>query len=252
MMARFLSRRSVLTGLGFSAIIGGTAGLGFSPAFRDLILGTGERLAYGTHRLIGRNAMAPEFTEADLSPDFRTNGNTMPTSDDYRRHMDTEFADWTLKIDGVVATPMAISLAALRAMPSRTQITRHDCVEGWSAIGKWTGVPLGSILSKAGLLPSARFVVLHCADDFSGVSYYESIDLIDAFHPQTLLAHTMNDKPLSVGHGAPLRLRVERQLGYKQAKYIMRIEVTSSLSGTGLGKGGYWEDQIGYDWYAGI
>ncbi|MEO5620614.1 MAG: molybdopterin-dependent oxidoreductase, partial [Cypionkella sp.] len=98
----------------------------------------------------------------------------------------------------------------------------------------------------------ARYLVLHCADDFSGNTYYESIDLVDAFHPQTILAHTMNDQPLSVGHGAPLRLRVERQLGYKQAKYIMRIEATATLANIGLGKGGFWEDQIGYDWYAGI
>lgn len=251
-MPPLITRRSVLTGLGFSAIIGGTAGLAFSPNFRELILGTGEKLARQTHRMIGRNALAPEFTEADLSPDFRTNGNTMPKSDDYQRHMDTGFSDWTLKVDGLVVRPMSFSLAALRAMPARTQITRHDCVEGWSAIGKWTGVPLANVLSQVTLLPAARFVILHCADDFSGNVYYESIDLVDAFHPQTLLAHTMNDRPLSVGHGAPLRLRVERQLGYKQAKYIMRIEVTSTLATTGLGKGGFWEDQIGYDWYAGI
>lgn len=252
MMARLITRRSVLAGLGFSTIIGGTAGLACSPNFRELVLGSGEKLAYGAHRLIGRHALAPEFTEADLSPNFRTNGNTMPGSDAYKRHMETGFANWALTVDGLVATPMTFTLDALKAMPSRTQITRHDCVEGWSAIGKWTGVPLGEILVKAGLLPAARFVVLHCADDFGGTAYYESIDLIDAFHPQTMLAHTMNDLPLSVGHGAPLRLRVERQLGYKQAKYVMRIEVTSALAGMGLGKGGYWEDQIGYDWYAGI
>lgn len=251
-MARLLTRRSLLTGLGFSAIIGGTGGLAFSPAFRDLILGSGEQLSYQAHRLIGRSALAPEFTKADMSPDFRTNGNTMPNSSDYQRHMETDFATWQLKIDGLVAAPAAISLAALKAMPARTQITRHDCVEGWSAIGKWTGVPLGALLAKVSLLPSARYLVLHCADDFGGDTYYESIDLVDAFHPQTLLAYAMNDAPLTVGHGAPLRLRVERQLGYKQAKYVMRIEATSSLSGIGLGKGGYWEDQIGYDWYAGI
>ena len=251
-MSPFLTRRSLLTGLGFTAIIGGTAGLAFSPAFRDLILGTGEKLSYQTHRLIGRNALAPEFTEAQMSPDFRTNGNTMPNSDDYQRHMETGFANWQLQVDGLVAAPKSFSLAALQAMPARTQITRHDCVEGWSAIGKWTGVQLSTLLSQVTLLPAARFLVLHCADDFGGQTYYESIDLVDGFHPQTILAYAMNDAPLTVGHGAPLRLRVERQLGYKQAKYIMRIEVTSTLAGIGLGKGGYWEDQIGYDWYAGI
>jgi DMSO/TMAO reductase YedYZ molybdopterin-dependent catalytic subunit len=141
-------------------------------------------------------------------------------------------------------------------MPSRTQITRHDCVEGWNAIGQWTGTPLGLLLQAAELKPDARFVVFHCADelektlDGSG-RYYESIDLIDAFHPQTILAYSMNGEDLSVGHGAPLRLRVERQLGYKHAKYVMRIEIVDSFSGLWGGKGGFWEDR-GYQWYAGI
>ena len=161
-----------------------------------------------------------------------------------------------MKIDGLVDRPQAFSLADLKTLPSRTQITRHDCVEGWSAIGKWTGVPLASLLRLAGLKPTARYVVLHCADelektlDGSG-RYYESIDLIDAVHPQTILAYEMNGEDLSVGHGAPLRLRVERQLGYKQAKYIMRIELVDSFAQIGMGRGGYWEDN-GYDWYGGI
>jgi DMSO/TMAO reductase YedYZ molybdopterin-dependent catalytic subunit len=187
-----------------------------------------------------------------LSPEFRTNGNTEPASSDYQRFANSKFSDWRLRVDGLVTKPTAYSLAELRAFPSRTQITRHDCVEGWSAIGKWTGVQVGQLLTRAGLAASARFVVLHCADDFDGTSYYESIDLVDAFHPQTILAFEMNGQPLSIGHGAPLRLRVERQLGYKQAKYVMRIEAVSSLSGIGGGQGGYWEDQVGYDWYAGI
>lgn len=112
------------------------------------------------------------------------------------------------------------------------------------------------MLEKAGLADNARFVVFHCADDYyeaadGSAQYYESIDLFDAFHPQTILAHTMNDNALDVAHGAPLRLRVERQLGYKQAKYLMRIEVTDSLAKLGMGKGGFWPDR-GYEWYAGI
>ena len=137
-------------------------------------------------------------------------------------------------------------------MPSRTQITRHDCVEGWSAIGKWTGVQLGRLLKQVGLQPNVRFIVFHCADNFDGTPYYESIDLVDAFHPQTLLAYAMNGEPLSIGHGAPLRLRVERQLGYKHAKYVMRVEAVALLSGMGGGQGGYWEDAADYYWYAGI
>jgi DMSO/TMAO reductase YedYZ molybdopterin-dependent catalytic subunit len=126
-------------------------------------------------------------------------------------------------------------------MPSRTQITRHDCVEGWSAIGKWTGVPLGEHPALGRLMPAARYVVFHCADELEATldgsgRYYESIDLVDAFHPQTILAYGMNGKDLSVGHGAPLRLRVERQLGYKQAKYLMRIEVVDSLTGSGAAR----------------
>ena len=251
-MSRLIARRDLLTGLGFTVIAGGTAGLIFSPTFRDLVLGTGEKLSYRAHRLIGRNALAPEFTEADLSPNFRTNGNTMPTSADYQAHAATGFANWQLQVDGLVASPRGFTLAEIKAMPARTQITRHDCVEGWSAIGKWTGLPLAALLAQVTLEPTARYLVLHCADDFNGQAYYESIDLVDAFHPQTILAYGMNDQTLSVGHGAPLRLRVERQLGYKQAKYIMRIEAVASLAGIGLGKGGFWEDQIGYDWYAGI
>jgi DMSO/TMAO reductase YedYZ molybdopterin-dependent catalytic subunit len=137
-------------------------------------------------------------------------------------------------------------------MPTRTQITSHNCVEGWTAIGKWHGVPLGMILKRAQLRPQARFIVFHCADDFSGENYYESIDLVDAHHPQTILAWGLNDAMLPVGNGAPLRLRVERQLGYKQAKYVMRVEAVESLAHIGKGKGGFWEDYIDYEWYAGI
>ena len=137
-------------------------------------------------------------------------------------------------------------------MPQREQITRHDCVEGWSAIGKWRGPQLGPLLAQAGLLPDARYAVFHCADLYGGAPYYESIDLVDAFHPQTILAWALNDAPLSEGHGAPVRLRVERQLGYKHAKYVMRIELVSSLAAIYGGKGGLWEDRSGYQWYAGI
>jgi DMSO/TMAO reductase YedYZ molybdopterin-dependent catalytic subunit len=141
-------------------------------------------------------------------------------------------------------------------MPSRTQITRHDCVEGWSCIGKWKGVPLAAVLDRARLKPAARYIVFYCADALgqSGTEadkYYESIDLADAFHVQTILAYEMNDQVLPIPHGAPLRLRVERQLGYKMAKYVMRIEAVGSFGGILGGQGGFWEDR-GYDWYAGI
>ena len=138
-------------------------------------------------------------------------------------------------------------------MPARSQITRHDCVEGWSAIAKWTGVPLKLLLDRAGARPEARFIVFHCADpQGNGSMYYESIDRVDAVHPQTMLAYAINDRLLPVENGAPLRLRVERQLGYKQAKYVQRIEAVPSLAGIGGGGGGYWEDVAGYEWYAGL
>ena len=138
-------------------------------------------------------------------------------------------------------------------MPARTQITRHDCVEGWSAIGKWKGVPLGDVLKQVQPLEKARFVVFHCADamDDKGSMYYESIDLEDAYHPQTILAYELNDKTLPIANGAPIRVRIERQLGYKMAKFIMRIELVENFASIVGGKGGYWEDQ-GYGWYAGL
>ena len=156
------------------------------------------------------------------------------------------------KVGGSVARPLSISLAQLRQMPTRTQITRHDCVEGWSAIAKWHGPLLGTILNAAALKPAARYIVFTCADLYDGANYYESIDLVDAFHPQTIMAWAMNDHLLPVANGAPLRLRVERQLGYKHAKYVMRIDAVESLDGIGKGQGGYWEDNVDYDWYAGI
>ncbi|WP_413722992.1 molybdopterin-dependent oxidoreductase [Sodalis sp. RH23] len=216
-----------------------------------------EKLTMGSQRmLLGRQSLAREYTEADLSPVFRANGTQMPDSEDYARLLERGFADWRLQVDGLVRQPLSLSLSDLKLFPARTQITRHDCVEGWSAIGKWQGVPLGRVLDAAGVKPGARYVVFHCADelertlDGSG-RYYESIDLLDAYHPQTLLAYGMNGGDLPVAHGAPLRLRVERQLGYKHAKYLMRIEVVTAFDALGSGKGGYWEDR-GYEWYAGI
>ena len=220
------------------------------------VLKSGESLSRNIHHLVGgRHSMAQEFTEADLSPSFRGNGNTNPQNPEYQALAVAGFSDWALAIDGLVKQPTKFSLAQLRAFPARTQITRHDCVEGWSAIGKWTGVPLSTLLEQVKPSPEARYVVFHCADSFTSkgkaTAYYESIDLDDAYHPQTILAYGLNDQTLPVTNGAPLRLRVERQLGYKHAKYIMRIELAKSFEDIGGGRGGYWEDR-GYQWYAGI
>ncbi|HLZ79005.1 MAG TPA: molybdopterin-dependent oxidoreductase [Sphingomonas sp.] len=250
-----LSRRRLIGSLGVGAgglLLAGCDKINASPSVKGL-LGLGERATFGAQRIIGdRAALAPEYGATEMSPIFRTNGNTAPASPDYQADAATNFAGWRLVVDGLVQRPLSLSLDQIRNAPRRTQTTRHDCVEGWSAIGQWTGVPLGLLLKQAGLRSSARYIVFHCADDFHGTPYYESIDLIDAFHPQTILAWGMNGQPLSVAHGAPLRLRVERQLGYKQAKYVVRVEAVSSLAGMGGGKGGYWEDVANYQWYAGI
>jgi DMSO/TMAO reductase YedYZ molybdopterin-dependent catalytic subunit len=219
------------------------------------VLGLGEKVTYKVQRLVvPRKAMAQEFTEADMSPQFRSNGTSMPNNPEYAALAAGGFADYRLEVGGLVEQPTAFSLADLRKLPSRAQITRHDCVEGWSAIGMWKGVRLGALLEAVRLRPDARYVVFHCADPMEedGTSpYYESVDMEDAFHPQTILAYDLNGKPLPVQNGAPLRLRLERQLGYKMAKYVMRLEIVEDLSRIAGGKGGYWEDQ-GYEWYAGI
>jgi len=197
-------------------------------------------------------ALAREYTEADISAVFKPNGTLMPGTPLYQGLMKGGFADYRLEVDGLVGTPSRLSIDELKALGARTQITRHDCVEGWSAIGKWTGTPLAAVLDHVKPKPEARYVVFHCFDDMEeDTPYYESVDLDEARHPQTLLAYGLNGDALPVANGAPLRLRVERQLGYKQAKYIRRIELVASFADIGDGNGGYWEDN-GYEWYAGI
>ncbi len=250
-----ISRRKLITGIGVGAgglLLSGCDALNSNPAFRK-ILTESEKLTLNTHRLItDRGALAREFSVNDISPVFKANGSINPGTALYDAMAKNGFSDWRLKIDGLVDRPLSISLAQLQQMPVREQITRHDCVEGWSAIGKWAGTPLRMVLEAAKLSTRARYIVFHCADDFDGKPYYESIDLIDAFHPQTILAWRMNNRLLPMAHGAPLRLRVERQLGYKQAKYVMRIEARESINTLYAGKGGYWEDNLDYAWYAGI
>ncbi len=254
-MAERITRRRLLGAAGAGAgglLLSGCDRLNRTPAVRGL-LARAEDAHRLSQRWLAGDALAPEFAPADRSPDFRANGNQQADADpDWARHRARGFADWQLRVDGLVLRPLALSLEALRGLPQRTQITRHDCVEGWSAIGEWRGPQLAAVLRAATLLPAARYLVFHCADAFGPHPYYESIDLLDAFHPQTILAHTMNGQPLPVRHGAPLRLRVERQLGYKQAKYVMRIEARATLAGLYGGKGGYWEDRKDYAWYAGI
>ncbi len=237
---------------GTMPLLSGCDAINDAPAVRK-ILSMGEEMNRASQRaLTDRGALAREYSRADLSPVFRSNGTKLPPGAAYAAHAASGFVDWRLKVTGLVARPLSLSKADIRAMPQRTQITRHDCVEGWSAIGQWTGPGLGRILAAAGVRDGARYIVFRCADRIGGDLYYESCDMVDALHPQTIMAWALNGALLPIANGAPLRLRIERQLGYKHAKYVQGIEAVASLDGIGAGKGGYWEDRIDYEWYAGI
>lgn len=204
------------------------------------------------HAVIGTRGLARQYKDVDVDRNFRVNGFATPSDAQYQRLVTGHFTFYRLVVDGAVERPQAFSLARLARMPQSAQITRHDCVEGWSAIGKWEGVPLAALLATVIPREDARYVVFHCMDnDGQGNLYYESLDLHQARHPQALLALRLNDAPLDPDHGAPVRLRVPTQLGYKSAKWIARIEVVGTFARIARGQGGYWEDQ-GYDWYAGI
>ncbi len=215
-----------------------------------------NNLTYQVQRLIVGDTLAREYSESEIRQGQRPNGSRDPSTDEYLALKANNFADYRLKVTGLVENELSFSLDELRNMPSRTQITRHDCVEGWSCIAKWTGTPLAGVLDQARVKPQARFAVYHCYDNIErGLSgdilYYESSDLIDARHPQTILAYGLNNETLPVANGAPIRIRIERALGYKQPKYVHTIELVDSFANIGLGRGGYWEDR-GYDWYGGI
>lgn len=246
-----MKRRGFLVGLG-AAFLAGCNRVAESDTGTKL-LGAAEKWHKSAHRLLNnRQALAPEYPREAVSPFFRGNGTVDPKNGDYPAHAANGFADWRLEVRGLVETPLSLSLDNIRKLPQRTQVTRHDCVEGWSAIGEWTGPQLSLLLEAAGLKPAAKFIVFRCADRLAEGDYYESIDLVDAFHPQTIVAHRLNGEPLPIRNGAPLRMRIERQLGYKHAKYLTAIEAVAGLDQIGAGNGGYWEDRAGYQWYAGI
>jgi DMSO/TMAO reductase YedYZ molybdopterin-dependent catalytic subunit len=220
------------------------------PPTYGSLLRLGDNLTYSAHRvLLPGESLVKEYDRADLSS-FPAVGTTDPGdpnhprfNDTYRQAQRDGFADWRLAVEGAVARPRSFSLAELKALPARTQITRHTCEEGWSAIGEWTGVPLSRVLDAVGLQPAARFVSYYSYDDLA-----DSIDLLEALHPQTLLAYGMNGRDLPVQHGAPLRLRVERQMGYKSMKFLTRLVVTEHLDDGG-DKG---NPKNGWAWYVGI
>lgn len=213
------------------------------------VLESAEGLNRRVQRMLTiRNKLAREFTEKDISPKFRANGNPPPITMDYAAGAQNNWANWRLEVAGLVQKPAQMTLDEIKAMPARTQITRHDCVEGWSAIGKWKGVRLEDILKRVRPRQEAKYIVFRCMDtDGDGNNYYESIDLIDAVHPQTILAYELNDQPLPIDNGAPLRLRVENQLGYKMVKWIERIEFVRSEKELGKGEGGKNEDDEYFD-----
>jgi DMSO/TMAO reductase YedYZ molybdopterin-dependent catalytic subunit len=258
-----MDRRKFLVGglsLGAAAALAGCDQIAGTKAGQQALQVGEDASKFVQRLLLTPQKMAREFRESDLSAHFKANGSTDPGDADYKALVADKFASYRLKVGGLVEHPFEISLDEIRALAARTQITRHDCVEGWSAIGKWKGPQLSQVLERAKLKPEARYVVFRCFDnmDEGGLSpddessrYYESVDLVDAYHPQTILAYEMNGAPLEIAHGAPLRLRVERQLGYKNPKYLKAIEVVASYADINGGRGGYWEDN-GYDWYAGI
>lgn len=260
-----LSRRKLL-GLGAasasSLIASGCSQFDFlgrrDDPLRDFLEGTNQ-LTYAVQRaILGDQVLAREYSESEIRQGQRPNGSTNPaeTNPEYMFLSNGNFALYKLKVTGLVDRELEFSLDELRNMPARSQITRHDCVEGWSCIAKWTGTHLGPVLDQAGVKAAARYVVFHCYDMYSGslsgpVPYYTSCDLVDAYHPQTILAYGLNDETLPVPNGAPVRVRIERTLGYKQPKYVHTIELVDSFASIGGGQGGYWEDN-GYDWYGGI
>jgi DMSO/TMAO reductase YedYZ molybdopterin-dependent catalytic subunit len=253
-MSRSLSRRKLITtGLATAA---GASGLavaarladryGLIPPDHGGIYGAGETLTYASHRiLMSHYSLAREFNRSQISKSVPVDGDP-PRKEPYQRLLAGGFADWRLAVDGLVARPSSFSLAELKAYPSRTHITHQACEEGWSFIAEWTGVPLSYVLSLVGILPQARYVAFFPFDDS-----WDSLDIPEALHPQTLLAYGMNGQELPTPHGAPLRLRVPRQLGYKNVKYLSRITVTDTLKNIGKGWGSS-SPEVGYSWYAGI
>lgn len=249
-------RRLIMTGL---ATVAGASGLavaarladryGLIPPDHGGIYGAGGTLTYAAQRLLMmRQPLAREFSRSEISKVAPVYGEP-PLNDDYQRLLAGHFADWRLTIDGLVARPSSWSLAELKRLPARSQITHQACEEGWSFIAEWTGVPLSYLLNRAGVSARAKFVVFFPFD--YGLNIWDSLDMADAWHPQTLLAYGMNREELPTGHGAPLRLRVPRQLGYKSVKYLSRITVVDSLKDIGEGLGSS-APEIGYSWYAGI
>ena len=244
MIRRGLAAVAGLSGLAAAERI--AARYGLVPPDHGGVYGPGETMTYGAQRLLTRHSLAREFSRGQISnPPFAN--EIAPPSDQFKRLQADGFKDWRLTVEGLVAQPASLSLDDVKRFPVRRQITEIACEEGWSYIAEWAGTPLIDLLRAAGIMPQARYVVYFSIDK----NWWESIDMADALHPQTLLAYAMNDGDLPVGFGGPLRLRVPRQLGYKSVKYINRLAVTDSLERFGKGLGSA-AAEGGYAWYAGI
>jgi DMSO/TMAO reductase YedYZ molybdopterin-dependent catalytic subunit len=252
-MSKISRRKFVTAGLAATAGVSGLAAAanlakhyGLIPPDSGGIYGPGETLTYAAQRLLTRHSLAREFDRSMISKTPFAN-ELAPFNDAFKRHQANQFADWRLAVDGMVARPGSFSMSDLRSLPVNRQITEVVCEEGWSYIAEWIGTPLQELLKVAGALPQARYVVYFSIEP----DWWESIDMADAIHPQTLLTYAMNDGDLPVGFGGPLRLRVPRQLGYKSVKFITRLTVTDSLKSFGKGLGSA-SPEGGYAWYAGI
>lgn len=247
-----MKRRIFIASSTASALLAGCGPIGNALNDNDAVRRLLASVEPLNHALIGTRGLAREYRDSDVDRDFRVNGFATPDDSHYVMLASSNFTAYRLVVDGAVERRHAFSLDELHALPQQTQITRHDCVEGWSAIGKWSGARLSDMLDAVRVRSDARYVVFHCMDnDGSGNLYYESLDMHQARHPQALLAMRLNDAPLDPSHGAPVRLRVPTQLGYKSAKWIGRIELVGTVANIDGGRGGYWEDR-GYEWYAGI
>ena len=246
-MSNLISRRKLLASLPAASGLLLTGCKDSLPPTYGSLLGAGDAMTFASHRLLLRNQpLAREFGREMISKRFPAINTTNPASAQYQSLRAGRFTEWWLPIEGLVSNHLKLSLDDLKRFPSRTQVTQHSCEQGWSAIAEWTGVPLARVLQEAGMLPQARYVVFYAVD-----GWWDSLDMLDALHPQTLLAYGMNGRELPVPYGAPVRLRVERQLGYKNLKYVIRIEVTDRLDNIEDGTGAVGVAE-GYSWYAGI
>jgi len=247
-------RRLITTGLAATAGVAGLAvadrvarRYGLIPPDGGGIYGPGETLTYAAQRLVGSHALAREFPRSMISEKPFAN-EADPLTDEFKRHQSAGFRDWRLTVDGMVDHPLSLSLSDIRSMGVRSQITEVVCEEGWSYVAEWIGTPLHEVLKEAGVQPQVRYIVYRSMEK---MGWWESIDMADALHPQTFLTMGMNDGDLPVGFGAPLRLRLPRQLGYKSLKYVVHLTATDSMKGFGKGLGCA-SAEAGYAWYAGI